>query len=118
MLTINDPDESDEKYVQGYAIWTNALKVDLPRTVAQCGTELTVAEVMDFFDDEFVLEYENQSDNPLNKGGSLVRNLNEWTGSLKKVCDQEGAKFYKVGDGDEFNVFVVLSQPLTKKRKR
>jgi len=121
-LSINDSDlasgEESSKYVQGYSIWTNTLKIDLATTLKQCGTVITPEEVMDFYDEEMVLEYDEQAKNPLNNSSSLVKNLNEWTGSLTKVCAQESAMFFKVGEGEDANVFVVLTHPMVKKKRK
>jgi len=117
-LSINDPDSVNDEYAAGYKVYSNHLEVDMNTTVKQAGEELSTEEVKEFFDDEYDLEYENATDNPLNNKTSLVKNLNETNGNLKKYIAAEGAKFYKISGDDVSNVFCVLVEPLSKKRAK
>lgn len=117
-LSINDSDNGCNEFEAGYKIYTNNLVLDMKTILQQSGVELTIDEVKEFFEEDFDLECENSSDNPLNNKSSLVRNLNETNGNLKKYLTADGAKFYKVTCGDTSNVYCILAHPLTKKRSK
>ena len=117
-LAINDPDNKSDDYAGGYKIFTNHLEIDMVTTIQQSGVQLLQEQVMEHFDDELFLESEYATDNPLNSKLSLVRNLDEFSGSLKKIMEAEGVEFYKISCENVVNVFCVLKQPLTKKRSK
>lgn len=117
-LSINDPDSESGDYSGGYKVYSNWVEVDIKTTIEQAGEEQSTEQVKEFFDDEYDLEYDNATDNPLNNKTSLVKNLNETNGNLKKYIAAEGAKFYKISGDDVSNIFVVLTEPLTKKRAK
>jgi len=117
-LSINDPDSSSGDYAGGYKVYSNHVEVDMATTVRQAGEELFKEQVMEHFDDELFLESELSKDNPLNDKNCLVKNLDEYSGNLKKIVEAEGVKFYKITGDDVSNVFCVLAAPLTKKRNK
>jgi len=117
-LAINDPDNKSEDYAGGYKIFTNHLEIDMVTTIKQAGEEITSEQLLDYFDDELFLESEHSTDNPLNQKTSLVRNLNEFSGSLKKIMEADGVKFYQINREGVSNIFCVLTSPLTKKRNK
>ena len=114
-LSINENPQTE--YAGGYTIYSNHLEVDLAYVVRTSGTEMTIDEVFAFFDEEYILEYEGATDNPLNHSSSLVKNLSEYSGNLKKVLDAPGAEFYKIETGDVCNMFAILVEPLRKKKR-
>lgn len=117
-LAINDGDSASSDYTAGYSVFSNHLELDLAFMVKTVGESITKEEVFEYYEEEYNLEYENAAENPLNHGMSLVKNLSEYTGSLKKVLDSEGAQFYKLSVGEISNVFVILANQLSKKRKK
>jgi len=117
-LSINDPDSSSGDYAGGYKVYSNHVEVDMKTTVQQAGEKLSKEQVLEYFEEEYDLEFEGASDNPLNSKTSLVKNLNETNGNLKKYLAAEGSSFYKISSGDSSNVFCILTQPLSKKRSK
>ena len=114
-LSINENPQAE--YAGGYAIYSNHVEVDLAYVVRTTGTPMTGDKVFEYFDEEYMLEYEGATDNPLNHSSSLVKNLSEYSGNLKKVLDAPGAEFYKIGTEAVCNIFVVLVEPLRKKKR-
>tara|TARA_B100000787_G_scaffold127299_1_gene96363 strand:+ start:1867 stop:3048 length:1182 start_codon:yes stop_codon:yes gene_type:complete len=114
-LGVNDAKQ--ETYAAGYSVYSNHVEVDVGEVLRTCGTKMDSTEVFEYFEEEYMLEYEHSADNPLNASTSLIKNLSEYSGNLKKVLDAEGVEFYSVSANDVTNVFVILSAPLSKKRK-
>lgn len=115
-LSINEDSVTD--YVAGYSVYSNHLEVDLKYILRKCGTSMTPLEVFEYFEEEYMLEYDNAADNVLNASSSLVKNLNEYNGNLKKIMDAEGAEFWKLSREKVTNVFVILKEPISKKRSK
>ena len=117
-LAMNDADNSSETYTKGYKIYSNNLCVDMRTTIEQSGEEINQEQLLEHFDEEYFLESDYSTDNPLNDKNSLVRNLDEYSGSLKKIIGEEGVKFFKISGNDATNVFAILTKPLTRKRTK
>lgn len=121
-MALNDKDVActDCKYSSAFAVYSNHVEVDLKYIVTTAGEEVSGTQVFEYFDEEYMLEFEDAAENPLNASSSVVKNLNEFSGNLKKLLDlgSEDCKFYKISSGDTDQIYAVLSKPLSKKRKK